>query len=110
MTIEIELSEETKSQLDRIEELLRQVLDQGRPSYITMKEIAGELGVAYETVSRNPWMMPNYGQSEFGERPRKWRRQSWEAWKREIEDRKRDWEAASARERELMLGLRKGVA
>ena len=91
--------------IDEVKELV-----EGQKWLVTIKDIAAELGYTERYVREHHWTKPNFGRPDIdGARPR-WLRPTWKAWRREIDRHKRDWEAASRREREEMMGIRKGAA
>ena len=49
--------------------------------YVTRKDIAEELGCHVSLLSKKPWLIPNYGESNNEGKRGRWELEVWEAWK-----------------------------
>ena len=73
----------------------------------TLKEIAAWLGFKSEqSLLNKPWMKPNFGRPDVGYHPRRWFYNTVINWYRvPEEERRRNWETMSSRERRKALGI-----
>ncbi len=84
----------TTDELAQIKEAVRQVvheefLDARRSEYVTLVDIAKELGLSRVWVWKNPWCLP--GKPDIDSRPKKWLRTRWDEYKQNMAEHKRDW-------------------
>jgi len=68
--------------------------------YVTIASIARDLGRSREWIRLRPWVLPNFGVPEMGRKPMKWKRATWERWKENLEEHRREWEKMTAFQRE----------
>ena len=76
----------------RIEQKLDELLKISQKSeFVTIKDIAKELDKSREWVSLHPWVQPNNGNPDLEGKPKKWLRESWDEWKKNLPEHKRRW-------------------
>lgn len=97
----------TREELSQFEEVVRSVVreelaNSQKSEFVTMEEIASDLCRSREWVRIHPWSMPNFGVPDVNSRPKQWRRDRWEEWKKELEEHRRQWELMSPSERSAM--------
>lgn len=73
------------------ENLRDQLANQGR-AIKTIADICREYGYSRATVERNPWLMPNWGKSDFTGTRKRWKRETYAAWfSMPVDARHRQW-------------------
>jgi hypothetical protein len=91
----------TKEQADRIEKKLDRLLavvPQKRT--VNLRDIAMEQGVPLNSVRQCPWLQPNFGESEFTGKEKRWSRDLYESWYEvSPKERKAQWLNKSRRRR-----------
>lgn len=71
---------------------------------MTITDISRKLGVAQSTMYLHPWNIPNFGKSDIGNNPRRWRRSTVNKWYSVPEaERREQWEAMTDNERREAL-------
>lgn len=92
--------------LARVEECLAAIMHKvGADEPLTVAEIAARQGLSAGSIYRTPWRLPNFGRPDYGEGVKRWRPETWEAWKLRPEyERRREWEEMTAKERREVMG------
>lgn len=71
---------------------------------LSISDIADREGISKSMLYREPWRMPNYGQSDFVTGRRRWKLQSYRDWvERDEEDREREWNLMTIEDREKIV-------
>jgi len=94
---------------DRKMELLAVMLESfGARSHFGVADIARMMGCAVNTVKNKPFLLPNFGLSDFPSGRRKWRLETVMKWlEKSPEDHERTWYGISTAERRRMMSARK---
>ncbi len=73
---------------------------------LTVKDIMADQAVSRSLIDKSPWKLPNWGRSDFGMSPKRWRRETYIAWMETPEDERRaKWDAMGIQERRKARGL-----
>jgi hypothetical protein len=85
----------TRLEENRIEMIYGMLRDALRvPEFVTVRDLANYYGCNQDVIRQSPWLMPNFGKPDFGERPKKWKWQTFQEWVEETpEERKRQYYA-----------------
>jgi hypothetical protein len=76
---------------DEISSLREQIANTGK-EIKTIADISREYGYSRRTVERSPWLMPNWGKSDFTGQRKRWKRETYKAWfSVPIITREREW-------------------
>jgi hypothetical protein len=66
----------------------------------TVADICREFGYARHTVLRHPWLMPNWGRSDYPGRVRRWKAETYRDWfKKATTDREYEWHSLSIKQK-----------
>jgi len=109
MTIEEKLDRVLviEEKIDKQEFMLYRLLKGGRLpiDYLTIQDIAHLMQISEGILRKRPWMLPNYGKSDLGERPKRYKCENYLEWiKTSTEEHKRAWDAMSEMERREAVG------
>lgn len=104
------LSSEFKDVVEEIEagfrRIVREEIEKALKSpTLSRSDISKELNRSREWLSRNPWVLPNYGRPDVAGIPELWWRENWEEWKKDLAAHKQEWESMSASERMAVLEI-----
>jgi len=71
---------------------------------LTIADIAKREGVSNSTIYREPWRLPNYGQSDFSTGRRRWKLRTYVQWiEKDDQTRERDWYNMRPQDREKLM-------
>jgi len=103
----IELEECNAERLDRLEKKSRDIREIREEEWLSVADIAKDLGCGESTVRTRPWDLPGFGQSERAGRKYGWKASTYAGWKaRPREERIREWNDLPDREKMRIRGVR----
>jgi len=71
---------------------------------LSFSDIAEREGISKSMLYKEPWRLPNYGQSDFSTGNRRWKLQSYLKWsERDQEQREKEWNLMTTEDREKIV-------
>ncbi len=101
-------------QLEEIIEMQEQMIQQIQflldfmpvPECVNVKFICSKLKLSKAKVYSSPWLMPNFGKSDYPSATKRWKWDSWEKWQSIDEEKRRSqWLSLPARTKEEILNV-----
>ena len=104
----------SSDQVEAIMFMQKQLLEQQKfimnylsiPECINVKYICSKLNLSKSKVYSSPWLLPNYGLSDYATATKRWKWETWEKWHEKSEkERRSEWLALPLKTREEIMGV-----
>lgn len=101
-------------QLEAVLSMQKKILEQQEflleslpiPECIDVKFICKKLKISKAKVYSSPWLMPNFGKSDYPSSTKRWKWSTWEIWHRRNEaERRTDWLSLPVKVKEEIVGV-----
>lgn len=99
----IEENRELRQIVQRYTSSVCEIVDE---KVLTLNDLSARYGQHRSTISRKPWILPNFGVSDFPEGTKRWKMSTVLAWEEKTpQQHKQEWRALSIAERKKIAGV-----
>ena len=102
---------ELTTTLYRIEEKLDRLLAAiPTREVICVDDICKKLQISRDSLRSRPWLLPNFGVSDFPGRKKRWDRDTWKKWSEDFPAREAAWQSLSTDKRKRIISGSTSIA